>query len=199
MASWPSVDATSAFSLAFAIAKSSFLLQVFCFVLHRDLLNSYARQTVSYWTGSKVPATGYGIVYRSLHYGKVGSQAKFLGQAQATQQVPCFAVASFHTLAVQKNKTFTLAKAFVWERRGKSHQLSENLAFFLRRHPYAIQDSTPGSIPGALPTRGNSFEISTYFATCAQLKLVQVYHRTQGKRYITCLLPPRAWGYQLGS
>ena len=152
MASWPSVDATSVFILAFAIAKNSFLLQVFCFVLHRDLLNSYARQTVSYWTGSKVPATGYGIVYRSLHYGKVGSQAKFLGQAQATQQVPCFAVASFHTLAVQKNKTFTSAKAFVRERREKSHQLSENLAFFLRRHPYAIQDSTSGSVPGALPS-----------------------------------------------
>jgi hypothetical protein len=138
MASWPSVDATSVFILAFAIAKNSFLLQVFCFVLHRDLLNSYARQTVSYWTGSKVPATGYGIVYRSLHYGKVGSQAKFLGQAQATQQVPCFAVASFHTLAVQKNKTFTSAKAFAWEGIEKSHQLSEKLSFFPSSLSYAI-------------------------------------------------------------
>ena len=79
-------------------------------MLHRDFLNSYARQTVSHWTGSKVPATGYGIVYRSLHYGKVGSQAKLLVLAQATQQVPCFTVVSFHTLAVQKNKTFALAK-----------------------------------------------------------------------------------------
>ena len=80
-------------------------------MLHGDLLNSYTHQTVSHWTGSKVPATGYGIAYRSLHHGKVGSRAKSLGQAQATYQVPCFTVVSFRTLAVQKNKTFILAKA----------------------------------------------------------------------------------------
>ena len=165
MASWPSVDATSAFSLAFAIAKSSFLLQVFCFVLHRDLLNSYARQTVPYWTGSKVPATGYGIVYRSLHYGKVGSQAKFLGQAQATRQVPRFTVASFHTLAVQKNKTFTLAKALYGREEEKAISCQKNLAFSLCRYhmPYRIPypgaspgPSFPGEIQGSIPSPGLS-------------------------------------------
>ena len=146
-------------------------------MLHRDLLISYARQTVPYWTGSKVPATGYGIVYRSLHYGKVGSQAKFLGQAQATQQVPCFTVASFHTLAVQKNKTFTLAKAFVRERRGKNHQLSENLAFSFvaTLMPYRIAPlgAAPGLfLPGGIPSRSRPISLPAL-----NLKLVQVYHR----------------------
>ena len=104
-------------------------------MLHRGLLKPYTRQTVSHWTGSKVPATGYGIVYRSLHHGKVGSQARFLGQAQATQQVPCFTVAAFHTLAVQKSKTFILAKALYGREEEKSHYLSEKLSFFFLRYP----------------------------------------------------------------
>ena len=121
MASWPSVDVTSVFSLSFATAKKLLSFARFCFVLHRDFLNSYTRQTVSHWIGSKVPATGHGIVYRSLHHGKVGSRAKSLGQAQATYQVPCFIVASFRTLAMQKNKNFHLGKSVVGEGRGISH------------------------------------------------------------------------------
>ena len=135
MASWPSVDATSVFSLTFATAKKLFSFARFCFVLHRDFLDSYARQTVPHWTGSKVPATGHGIVYRSLHHGKVGSRAKSLGQAQATYQVPRFTAASFRTLAVQKNKTFILAKVLQGREEEKTASCQKNLAFFLRCYP----------------------------------------------------------------
>ena len=151
MASWPSVDATSVFSLTFATAKKLFSFARFCFVLHRDFLNSYARQTVSHWTGSKVPATRHGIAYRSLHHGKAGSQAKFLGQAQATQQVPCFTVASFHTLAMQKNKTFTLANALYGREEEKAISCRKNLAllsFLVTLRPY--RTAPPGMSPGFL-------------------------------------------------
>ena len=162
---------------------------------------THTHQAAPHWTGSRVPATGHGVVLEPCSPKEVGLRVEFLGWAEITQQVPRSSRTSFIRTRNSKKESPYPGTCTRDERRTRERaSVSENLAFSFAFLPsgscqvvlpgtaYGVH--LPGTCRGPPGTRDTALVCFPVSCTC-RLELVQTLERMRRVQFSCPFLPGR--------